>query len=549
VGAHTTHLLGGALGTAVSCSECHVVPENVDDLGHIDSDHATVTWGPLSRTASVAAEWDRASLTCKAYCHGASLSGGTLTRPVWNVVDGSQAACGTCHGLPPPAPHPANDRCETCHAPVAGPRKTIADPTRHVDGKLDFSTTGCAGCHGDPPAPGDESYSGGAGAHAPHLAIGLDCKTCHGHDGSGPTHDQGNGIVLRKNVDVVFDVSVRFPSGTTMDNGRASKWDPPSSTCAVGCHNPIVGKPPEAPNLDNAIVWTGVSPACVGCHDQVGTAPPLDHAIAEYGDVACLTCHDLSKHTQGTTMIDKPNPSDANAYAPGDIDGLCNNCHDGAQGTTFFGGQTPRATGGFSLSLHGMSGLRCSSCHDAHSSNGGPLFVDRRTSLCLPCHASVGAEIAPVPNAPSSHHPMDPSMGAALTCIDCHNPHIVEPAPAAAIDPSDKWTLMQLPQQASDFCMRCHAGASPAMVPPAFSILAAIMGGPDAFNLQGSSLHNLGHGGLACTSCHTWHGSPGPSGINRGRMLLPSIIINQYDPAMGYAGQSSCGTPSGCHGG
>jgi predicted CxxxxCH...CXXCH cytochrome family protein len=79
-------------------------------------------------------------------CHGGSFpvrghdSGGTLTTPSWTVVDGSQAACGTCHGLPPPRPHPYySEDCGRCHENVSLDGKTFLRPELHVDGIVTFA--------------------------------------------------------------------------------------------------------------------------------------------------------------------------------------------------------------------------------------------------------------------------------------------------------------------------------------------------------------------------------------------------------------------------
>lgn len=48
-------------------------------------------------------------------CHGAVEKGGSATAPKWTQVDGTQVTCGSCHGLPPPAPHPEGTNCASCH--------------------------------------------------------------------------------------------------------------------------------------------------------------------------------------------------------------------------------------------------------------------------------------------------------------------------------------------------------------------------------------------------------------------------------------------------
>ena len=61
--------------------------------------------------------------------------GGLNTTPDWTVVDGTQDACGTCHGLPPDYPHVDRADCESCH-PDAGPGQTITTAAQHIDGTV-----------------------------------------------------------------------------------------------------------------------------------------------------------------------------------------------------------------------------------------------------------------------------------------------------------------------------------------------------------------------------------------------------------------------------
>jgi hypothetical protein len=76
-------------------------------------------------------------------CHGAIFpqdhpSGGTNTTPTWTKVDGTQASCGACHGLPPPPPHLLNSACHTCHQDMAADDTTFTHPELHVDGIVTF---------------------------------------------------------------------------------------------------------------------------------------------------------------------------------------------------------------------------------------------------------------------------------------------------------------------------------------------------------------------------------------------------------------------------
>ena len=137
VGAHQAHVLAPSMiSRPVECSECHVVPSSVDAPGHIDTCWpAEVRWGALAKTGSIAPTWDRDNLTCSnTYCHGATVTGGQVGAPVWTMLDGTQLACGACHGFPPPTPiHARGGPCEDCHPTPS------QDPSRHIDGTVDFN--------------------------------------------------------------------------------------------------------------------------------------------------------------------------------------------------------------------------------------------------------------------------------------------------------------------------------------------------------------------------------------------------------------------------
>jgi predicted CxxxxCH...CXXCH cytochrome family protein len=144
VGAHQTHLRGTARSRPVSCSECHVVPENVLDVGHLDSPApAEVIFSGTSLEFGATPSY--VDGTCRnTACHGGrgvnqNASGAANPMPIWTRVDGTQAVCGDCHGLPPPAPHPAGPLvCAGCHKDIAEDF-TFLRPDRHVDGLVTFT--------------------------------------------------------------------------------------------------------------------------------------------------------------------------------------------------------------------------------------------------------------------------------------------------------------------------------------------------------------------------------------------------------------------------
>jgi predicted CxxxxCH...CXXCH cytochrome family protein len=138
VGAHLAHLFT-TMARPVECGECHQVPENVLSDGHAD----TLLPAELS-FSGVATRFGATPVysggTCTdTYCHGDSKPyGGALTQPVWTQVDGAQIQCWSCHGVPPPPPHPDRLRCFTCHGNIVTPAFEIISPMLHINGEIDF---------------------------------------------------------------------------------------------------------------------------------------------------------------------------------------------------------------------------------------------------------------------------------------------------------------------------------------------------------------------------------------------------------------------------
>lgn len=148
VGAHKTHLKGGNYSNPIDCQECHIVPSDYSDDGHIDdTDFAEVTFGAFAALFEerLQASPVKTDLTCSnVYCHGAFPAGNHENSPTWNIADGSQAACGTCHGVPPNKKtrnnitHPSISNCEFCHSSVVEPGLIIKDKSKHINGVIDF---------------------------------------------------------------------------------------------------------------------------------------------------------------------------------------------------------------------------------------------------------------------------------------------------------------------------------------------------------------------------------------------------------------------------
>lgn len=138
-GAHAKHRAPTS-AAAVECAACHTVPTTFGPgTGHPAGGAPIVTFSGVAVARNAPATYANGS--CKdVYCHGQNLEGVTAAMPAWNDKSGAESKCGSCHGLPPSAPHISNTRCDFCHGTVeitaAGP--AILPPKRdlHIDGQI-----------------------------------------------------------------------------------------------------------------------------------------------------------------------------------------------------------------------------------------------------------------------------------------------------------------------------------------------------------------------------------------------------------------------------
>ncbi|MEX0602217.1 MAG: CxxxxCH/CxxCH domain-containing protein [Bacteroidota bacterium] len=170
VGVHAIHVFGTSRAAAASCLDCHVVPGDVYDPGHVDTPSpAEVTFGPLVRLATgvgtaqavtpnpVLNTDNPQALRCtNTYCHGAFKNGNPGNEVFWNTEPSMTVACGTCHGDPSRATlaeralprttaqggsHTTNLNCANCHGDVVNASLSFINPTKHINGKLNVFGT------------------------------------------------------------------------------------------------------------------------------------------------------------------------------------------------------------------------------------------------------------------------------------------------------------------------------------------------------------------------------------------------------------------------
>ena len=179
-------------------------------------------------------------------------------------VQGREAGCASCHGVPTSGAHVAHVEgklyaagfeCSTCHAPegfvllthtVGGATVAFTHAVggigTYVPGTQTCSNTychgtfpggtgadpvwtagpvvGCSSCHGAPPTTGE---------HNLHLGLtGVGCGSCH-------TSYTQAAVNLQLHVDGTRQVTpVDLGAGTA-----AGAWDPATRSCAVTCHGQV----------------------------------------------------------------------------------------------------------------------------------------------------------------------------------------------------------------------------------------------------------------------------------------------------------------------
>jgi predicted CxxxxCH...CXXCH cytochrome family protein len=464
VGAHANHLQASATHAPVACNQCHIVPTSVDSPGHIDSARpADITFGALaSDNGKSSPAYDESTNSCSStYCHGSY-------SPQWTAPRDSTTACGSCHGLPPPAPHPQKAECYQCHTQVIDANGNFLDPALHVDGLVEVSPS-CGSCHGDPNRAGDKLTQAappsdlagssdvtlpGVGAHQRHLQASathgaVSCDQCHivpsawnsaGHDvtGAPPAKITFGSFEQNNNLTAVYSFTDHTCSNTYchayyslanyMPNWVAQS--DPAQTCGT-CHSL---PPPFVPNANPPISARSHPKItdCSRCHGAVidsnrnFTAPGrhVDGNIDVVTPLACNSCHGSS----------------ASAAPPTDLAGNTSvtSIGVGAHQTHVTGGQLSRP-------------VPCSDCHITPKNVNDPGHIDdwtiaeinfagaatkgghvptwnRLTASCTDswCHGPVTAgNTSPVWTDPS----------VALTCTNCHGLPPPDPHPQVAQNP------------------------------------------------------------------------------------------------------------------
>ncbi len=366
-GAHVTH----ATGRYMACNTCHTgyagktMPSNTIDIGFAINGsnfrgfagnvagggfngttlNSGYSWSNGSNTTLTTGN---SSITCSNYCHGSTLTGGTITKPTWTISDGSQKTCGTCHGVTPAT------------APIAGSH------TRHAA----VSAIPCASCHG---ARLNNDHVNGS--------VEWDLGTLSG------------GATYKGSV-----------SGSTGAIAPSASY----GSCAnVSCHSSgQAADGTAAPLTYGTPVWGGAL-SCGDCHKNMKTdvtAPGSHIKHAQSAGIACAICHNgyTETSTSATTHGDgsvnlafsgiaaTTSYSQGAAHTLGNGYGTCSTayCHSAGQSST--GGAL--TAGDYATPGWGGAALGCGSCHknmDSDPAAPGSHVKHAQTAAiaCAACHA------------------------------------------------------------------------------------------------------------------------------------------------------------------
>ncbi|HYV47888.1 MAG TPA: CxxxxCH/CxxCH domain-containing protein [Myxococcaceae bacterium] len=312
VGAHRSH--------TSDCSSCHVLPLAPEQEGHYRRGGA-LDLGPaevfLPSAPGLTARWDRDTATCSGVaCHapaGAADARATHQSPQWTRVGAGEAACGSCHGLPPEDHGGAGADCARCHGAAYAGGQLLA--SKHANGVLDLGDglgSGCSACHGDATSPAPPRDTAGrtsealapVGAHRAHLEARhhlrgpIACAECHRVPSSplAPGH-----IDSALPAEVFPDASVGMLARA---DGASPTYDPATASCgSVYCHGAGTRASGDqaATRIPNPSWTGGTSQAiCGACHG----IPPADGLHSPTLTITgCARCHAPSIDPSGAIRI------------------------------------------------------------------------------------------------------------------------------------------------------------------------------------------------------------------------------------------------------
>ncbi len=456
VGAHLAHLVAGELANAMLCSSCHQIPAIVQE-------HSAqkIFFSGLAVQQGAQPNYNTDGTCSNAYCHGNFANGNASNKPAW--TGSGQAACGTCHGLPPGGSHPsvAPGSCGTCHPGYTGASVNVAT---HINGMVDV----VAG----EPANG-----------------GVDCGGCHSaifnamNGGAARLSRHALGAVAGKNDD--------FNDSGIAWTGALGANAPSSRSCVNMCHDdhPHTLTSPSTTTHENNVY----ADASTQTARAATTRTSADKASTDFDDTKangglCISCHKNEVDASRPALSQAAFAASAHDYTSNAVSGTtfawtytlhdnsqfrrnCTKCHAGGDAgpnssatavNAVHGSQYPSLLSGTTNPAGAPATFACYKCHGGGGVgadySGKNIYAATLEGFAHPVNGdTVHATVAEQGSAPN-----DGSFSGAnrhVNCLDCHNPHAATPVglggsvtaftaqtgttPAAVTDSTKTWTANQ----------------------------------------------------------------------------------------------------------
>ena len=355
--------------SATVCGNCHgtfaAVWNIVGDTDHVDPD--------VDNGANTLADSVGSHNTCSA-CHAwghTNYSTGTMHE---NSTLETNSTLGYDNANP-------DATCSTnCHS---GMTLTMKSASGWTDASVAGDGVTCGGCH-----TGGVTSASASGAHDAHGATAASvaadpasialCVTCHGHDGTGGTHNDGS---------LTFTTNLTYSAARGVLTGTCSG----TAGCHVAASN-IAWNQTQAGVNDCAVCHEGSTDVddIDGTNNSASMIDSTDYSATGHGKtgvvLACMDCHDTAVAHDFSNPVAGTNPYRLAGYGT-DVNTFCSNetagCHvaipgmlnhsEANAGNNYTWGWTPN----------------CTDCHDPHGD--GTTFNNLKMVQENPTDSSSGS--------------------------------------------------------------------------------------------------------------------------------------------------------------
>ncbi len=298
--------------------------------------------------------------------HSSLGAGGTITAPSW-TLGATQDASGTCHGLPPPAPHSTSTACGTCHA---GYTSTSVNLATHINGVVDVTSNHPAGW-------ADKTQHG----YQANLTGLAGCKSCHGTDLLGGTAGVSCTACHTTNGFANWDTNCTFCHGNRTSGRQSQPVDIQGRTVAT---NTSVGR---HDTHMNSTMMTAIT--CAACHVARTGSVITDATHVDGNGMAEVTLRSFS-YTSGTTTTTVTGTYTRTSATAATCTVYCH--------TNF-----PTTSGGARIALSeswvATTAASCTTCHSTKSSR----HSTHSSYACSTCHGAGYTSTAVTGTAVTSH--------------------------------------------------------------------------------------------------------------------------------------------------